>query len=186
MSLKLERTPLDGLCVLEPREFADERGFFLESHNQRKLTEAGIDVRFVQDNHSRSTRGVLRGLHYQRYQGKLVSVIHGEIFDVAVDIRPDSPTFGHWFGSHLDDRTHRQLWVPAGFAHGFSVLSDTFFMVSATTEFYTKELEGGIIWNDPAIGIEWPVARPVLSERDQELPRLEDIPRDSLLTCAEL
>jgi dTDP-4-dehydrorhamnose 3,5-epimerase len=171
--------PLEGLKLIRPRVFADERGFFLESYEEHRYAEAGIDCRFVQDNHSRSSRGVVRGLHYQSHPGqaKLVRVATGRIFDVAVDIRPDSPTFGRWHGEWLDDSDHAQLLVPIGFAHGFGVTSevaDVLYKVSAP---YDPATERGLRFDDPDIGIEWPVANPVLSERDREAESFADLCR---------
>jgi dTDP-4-dehydrorhamnose 3,5-epimerase len=179
--MKATRTDLPGLLLLEPVVHGDSRGFFLESYNRLRHEEAGVRVTFVQDNHSRSQKGVLRGLHFQRRQGKLVRVVRGEIFDVAVDIRPDSPTFGRWHGTVLSDTDHRQFYIPPGFAHGFCVLSEMADVLYKTTEYYRPEEEAGIRWDDPAIGIEWPVAEPILSERDSVNPLLRDVPREKLL-----
>lgn len=166
-------TPLaiPEVILFEPKVFGDERGFFFESFNQRLFEEAtGLKRDFVQDNHSRSQRGVLRGLHYQlppKAQGKLVRVVQGEVFDVAVDIRRSSPTFGNWVGVVLSGENKRQLWIPEGFAHGFVTLSETAEFLYKTTEFYAPEWERCIVWNDPAIGIEWPVdGEPALSAKD--------------------
>jgi dTDP-4-dehydrorhamnose 3,5-epimerase len=167
--MRVTPTSLPGVLVLEPEVFGDERGFFFESFNQRAFSAAvGAEVRFVQDNHSRSMRGVLRGLHYQAApyaQGKLVRVVAGSAFDVAVDLRRGSPTFGRWTGVLLDAATHRQLWVPPGFAHGFLALEDDTDFLYKTTDYYAKECERAIAWNDPVIGIEWPLP-------DGEQPRL--------------
>jgi len=168
-------TALAGVLVLEPRVFGDARGFFMESYNRRSFAQAtGLDIDFVQDNHSRSRKGVLRGLHYQlrQPQGKLVRVTHGAVFDVAVDIRRGSSTFGRWVGIELSADNHRQLWVPPGLAHGFVVLSDSADFLYKTTDFYAPEHERSIAWNDPAIGIDWPLAAhgittPLLSAKDQ-------------------
>ncbi|MCC6813093.1 MAG: dTDP-4-dehydrorhamnose 3,5-epimerase, partial [Rubrivivax sp.] len=154
-------TALAGVLVLEPRVFGDDRGFFMESYNRRSFAQAtGLDIDFVQDNHSRSRKGVLRGLHYQlrQPQGKLVRVTHGAVFDVAVDIRRGSPTFGRWVGVELSADNHRQLWVPPGLAHGFVVLSDSADFLYKTTDYYAPEHERSIAWDDPAIGIDWPLA----------------------------
>ncbi|MEZ5605713.1 MAG: dTDP-4-dehydrorhamnose 3,5-epimerase [Burkholderiaceae bacterium] len=180
-------TALEGVLILEPAVFGDARGFFMESYNRRRFAAAtGLDVDFVQDNHSRSTRGVLRGLHYQlrQPQGKLVRVTQGAVFDVAVDIRPGSPSFGRWVGVELTADNHRQLWVPPGLAHGFVVLSDSADFLYKTTDYYAPEHERCIAWDDPAIGIDWPLAAhgidaPLLSAKDRaglplaqaELPR---------------
>jgi len=153
-------TPIAGLQLFEPRIFGDERGYFFESYNQRVFTEAGIDNLFVQDNQALSSRGVLRGLHFQKgedAQAKLVRVIQGEIFDVAVDLRPDSPTLHHWYGVRLSGENQRQLFLPRGFAHGYSVLSETALVAYKSDNFYAPPAEGGLRYDDPAIGIEWPV-----------------------------
>ncbi|AMK11055.1 MAG: dTDP-4-dehydrorhamnose 3,5-epimerase [Pseudodesulfovibrio sp.] len=167
-----KETPIAGLLVLEPKVFGDERGFFLESFRQDLIEEQGLDLPFVQANTSRSSRGVLRGLHYQtrRPQGKLVRVSRGSVYDVAVDLREDSPTYGRHFGIILDDKDHRQLWVPPGFAHGFCVLSEIADFHYRCTDYYDPTGEGGIIWNDPRLGIEWPIAEPVVSGKDALLP----------------
>ena len=158
------------VILFEPKVFGDDRGFFFESFNQREFNAAtGTDLCFVQDNHSRSAKGVLRGLHYQlgQPQGKLVRVVRGAVFDVAVDIRPASPTFGKWFGLELNEHDHRQLWVPPGLAHGFLVLSDSVDFLYKTTDYYAPALERCIVWNDPTLAIDWPVDRnPVLSVKD--------------------
>ncbi len=161
-------TSLPGIVILESKVFGDARGFFVETFHETKLREAGFDWQFVQDNHSRSTCGVLRGLHYQVHQpqGKLVRVVRGEIFDVAVDIRRGSATFGHWYGTRLNDETLRQVFIPPGFAHGFCVLSEFADVTYKCTELYAPAHERTILWNDPAIGVEWPMAEPVLSAKD--------------------
>ena len=165
-------TKIPEVVILEPQVFGDSRGFFMESFNMAKFREAtGAEVDFVQDNHSRSARGVLRGLHYQiqNTQGKLVRVTHGRVFDVAVDIRRSSPTFGQWVGVELNDTNHRQLWVPAGFAHGFLTLSETADFLYKTTHYYAPEHERSIAWNDSEIGIDWPAGiEPTLSSKDSE------------------
>lgn len=171
-------TSLPGVLILEPKVFSDARGFFLESFNARTFRDlTGLDTTFVQDNHSRSSRNVLRGLHYQieQAQGKLVRVVQGEVFDVAVDMRRSSPTFGQWTGVHLSAGNHRQLWVPAGFAHGFLVLSETADFLYKTTDFYAPQHERCVRWNDPEIGIAWPQGpEPVLAPRDAQAPLLRD------------
>ena len=180
--MNIVRTPIADLLVLEPRVFGDERGFFFESYNERRFQEAvtalaAAPVRFVQDNHSRSARNVLRGLHYQvrQPQGKLVRVVAGEVFDVAVDLRRSSPTFGKWFGTVLSAENKRQMWVPAGFAHGFIVTSESADFLYKTTDYWAPEYERCIAWNDPAIGIEWPLSgEPVLSEKDRKGSLLAD------------
>jgi dTDP-4-dehydrorhamnose 3,5-epimerase len=164
-------THIPDLLILEPKVFGDARGFFFESFNQQDFNQAtGLDVNFVQDNHSHSAQGVLRGLHYQlqQAQGKLVRVVRGAVFDVAVDIRKSSPTFGQWAGVELTEDNHKQFWVPPGFAHGFVVLSDTADFLYKTTDYYAPAHERCIAWNDPAIGITWPQGlKPQLSAKDQ-------------------
>lgn len=178
--MNIVRTPIADLLILEPRVFGDERGFFFESYNERRFQDAigaPNPVRFVQDNHSRSAKNVLRGLHYQvrQPQGKLVRVISGEVYDVAVDLRRSSTTFGKWFGVFLSAENKRQLWLPAGFAHGFVVTSDYADFLYKTTDYYAPENERSIAWNDPAIGIEWPLTgSPVLSAKDSSACCLAD------------
>lgn len=159
-----------GLKLIRPATFKDNRGFFLQSYQASAYVAAGIDVEFTQDNHSRSVKGTLRGLHYQSHPGqaKLVRVGRGRIFDVAVDIRPDSPTFGKWHGVYLDDNEHAQLFVPVGFAHGFCVVSDVADVMYKVSTPYDAETECGLRYNDPEFGIEWPVDEPLLSARDQQ------------------
>ncbi len=169
--MRVTPTSIPDVLIVEPRVFGDARGFFYESFNQKKFKEStGVDVEFVQDNHSRSSKGVLRGLHYQikNPQGKLVRVVRGAVFDVAVDVRRTSPTFGQWFGLELNEENHRQLWVPPGMAHGFIVLSETADFLYKTTEYYAPEHERCILWSDPEIGIDWPSIGlgPVLSTKD--------------------
>jgi len=182
MTVKYTKTSLPGVLVIEPVAYEDDRGFFLETHHQKKYAEGGIDGTFVQDNRSHSKQGVLRGLHYQlRYpQGKLVYVITGEIFDVAVDIRRGSPTFGKWEGIYLSSDNNRQIFVPEGFAHGFCVVSETADVLYKCTDFYAPGDEFGILWSDPTIGIAWPVASPVLSPKDSQYPKLTEIGEDLL------
>ncbi len=170
-------TPLPGVLILEPTVFSDERGFFMESFNQRVLDAAlGQAVTFVQDNHSRSKRNVLRGLHYQlgpHAQGKLVWVVRGSVFDVAVDIRKGSPTCGRWFGATLDATGHRQMWIPAGFAHGYLTLEDDTHFLYKATDYYEKECERSILWNDATLGIDWPLtggAVPLMAPKDARAP----------------
>ena len=176
--MKVERTRLPEVVIVEPKVFGDERGFFMESYNQRLFEQAvGQPVNFVQDNHSRSARGVLRGLHFQRAphaQGKLVRVASGAVFDVAVDIRPGSESFGRWAGVLLSAENHRQMWIPPGLAHGFLVLSDSADFLYKTTDYYAPQAEGSLRWDDPAIGIEWPDAGvpPILSSKDAAAPFL--------------
>ncbi len=175
-------TKLPGVVILEPKVYADDRGHFLELWNQSRYAEAGLPASFVQDNQSFSRRGVLRGLHFQNPnpQGKLVFVLAGEAFDVAVDIRRGSPTFGQWFGVTLSGENKRQVYVPPGFAHGFAVTGETAIVMYKCTNYYDSRAEGSIAWNDPAIGIQWPVANPVLSDKDGRAPRLADVPADRL------
>jgi len=172
--MNLIPTSLPGVLIIEPRVFRDERGFFLETYHAQRYREAELDAAFVQDNHSRSTRGTLRGLHWQaeRPQGKLVRVLVGEIYDVAVDIRPDSPTFGKWVGVTLSADNFRQAWIPPGFAHGFCVTSEVAEVEYKCTDFYDPPSERGLIWNDPEVAIAWPIQDPILSERDKKHPRL--------------
>jgi dTDP-4-dehydrorhamnose 3,5-epimerase len=171
------RTAIPDVVVIEPRIFADERGFFLESWERSKFAKGGIDLDFVQDNHSRSSQWVLRGLHYQirKPQGKLVRVVEGEVFDVAVDLRRSSSTFGRWVGERLSSQNQRMLWVPPGFAHGFLVLSQTADFLYKCTDFYDKASERSLAWNDPALSIEWPLPsgiEPVISAKDADAPGL--------------
>jgi dTDP-4-dehydrorhamnose 3,5-epimerase len=169
--MKVIPTSLPEVLIIEPKVFGDTRGFFFESFNQKVFSQAtGLNAVFVQDNHSRSVRGVLRGLHYQirQPQGKLVRVVRGAVFDVAVDVRRSSPNFGRWVGVELTEANHRQLWVPPGFAHGFVVTSDSADVLYKTTDYYAPEFERCIAWNDPTIGIQWPLeAPPQLSAKDQ-------------------
>lgn len=171
--MRVTPTDIPEVLVVEPVVHSDERGFFFESFNQARWTElTGLKTVFVQDNHSRSVRGVLRGLHYQirRTQGKLVRCVFGEIFDVAVDLRASSPTFGRWTGARLSAENKRQLWVPEGFAHGFVVLSAVGEFLYKTTDLYDPQAERTIAWNDPTLAIDWPVSDPILSARDAAAP----------------
>lgn len=176
--MRVTPTAIEGVLIIEPKVFGDERGFFMETFNQKAFDEAvGTPVRFVQDNHSRSMRGVLRGLHYQsspHAQGKLVRVVHGAVFDVAVDIRRDSPTYGRWVGVELSAQSHRQMWIPAGLAHGFFVLTDQADFLYKTTDYYVPAAERSIRWDDPTLGIDWPLngQPPVLSAKDAAAPTL--------------
>ncbi len=172
--MKVIATELPGVLLLEPKVFGDARGFFLETWQATRYAEAGLPERFVQDNQSRSQRGVLRGLHYQliQPQGKLVWVTRGAVFDVAVDIRQGSPHFGRWYGCVLDDVDHRQLYIPPGFAHGFCVLSEEADFFYKCTDYYHPQSERGIAWNDPDVGIAWPLAEVSLSGKDQQNQRL--------------
>ncbi|MCR4290462.1 MAG: dTDP-4-dehydrorhamnose 3,5-epimerase [Candidatus Scalindua sp.] len=182
MSIKCTETDLPGVLLIDPGVFKDSRGFFMETFHQKKYAEAGIDHAFVQDNYSHSTRGTLRGLHYQlNYpQGKLVYVITGEIYDVAVDIRRGSPGFGKWVGQYLSDKNRRQIFVPEGFAHGFCVLSETADVLYKTTDLYNPDDEYGVLWSDPTIGIDWPVEVPVVSDKDKQFPGLKEAPEKNL------
>ena len=170
-------TALPGVLISEPKAFGDHRGFFLETFQVERYREAGITLPFVQDNHSRSQRGVLRGLHFQktRPQGKLVSVSRGAVYDVAVDIDPASATYGRFVGVELNDDNHRQMWVPPGYAHGFCVLSEVADFQYKCTDFYFPADEGGLLWNDPDVGIPWPITEPQLSAKDIDNPRLRDL-----------
>lgn len=172
--MRFAPTAIPDVLVIEPAVHRDERGFFLETWHQKKYADAGITGPFVQDNHSHSRRGALRGLHAQRHhpQGKLVRVIDGEVFDVAVDIRRGSPTFGKWVSDRLSGENFRQLWIPPGFAHGFCVLSETVHLEYKCTDFYDGADEIAIAWDDPEIGIEWPLSDPTLSAKDAAAPRL--------------
>ena len=175
--MKVSPTTLPEVLLVEPKRFGDARGYFLETFHQARYAEAGIKLGFVQDNLSRSAQGILRGLHLQHpnAQGKLVYVLEGEVFDVAVDVRVGSPNFGKWTGALLSSEDHRQLWIPPGFAHGCCVTSDTALFAYKCTALYTVADEVGMAWNDPAIGIAWPVAEPQLSAKDKVQPRLADI-----------
>jgi dTDP-4-dehydrorhamnose 3,5-epimerase len=175
--MKVTETGLPGALIIEPQVFGDARGFFYESYNEAKYREAGIDRHFVQSNVSRSARGVLRGLHYQwpNPQGKLVSVLEGEVYDVAVDIRRGSPTFGQWTGVMLTAANHRHFWIPEGFAHGFCVVSDFATFSYQCTALYDAKADAGIRWNDAAIGIDWPLNAPLLSDKDAKAPLLADV-----------
>ena len=176
--MKVVETSIPDVLIIEPKVFGDERGFFYESFNAATFEAAtGLKRQFVQDNHSKSQRGVLRGLHYQiqQPQGKLVRVVAGEVFDVAVDLRKSSPSFGRWFGTHLSAQNQRQLWIPEGFAHGFVVLSESAEFLYKTTDYYAPEHERSLLWNDPELGIQWPFDEaPQLSAKDQAGKLLRD------------
>jgi dTDP-4-dehydrorhamnose 3,5-epimerase len=174
--MRLVETAIPGVVILEPKAFGDARGFFLETYRENAYHEAGLTQRFVQANHSRSRRGVLRGLHYQltQPQGKLVMVTRGQVFDVAVDVRVGSPTFGQWVSCVLDDETHRQMYIPPGFAHGFAVLSEEADFLYQCTDYYHPASEAGIAWDDPDLGIPWPDLEYTLSPKDLQNPRLKD------------
>ena len=183
--MNITETELPGVLLIEPRVFGDARGFFMETWQRARYQEAGIDVDFVQDNLSFSQKGVLRGLHFQNpnAQGKLVHVLQGEVFDVAVDIRPGSPHRGRWVAATLSGDNHRQLYIPPGFAHGFCVTSDTALFAYKCTDFYNAAAEGFVAWDDPDLGIEWPDLGdpPSLSDKDAAAPRLRDIPDKKLV-----
>jgi dTDP-4-dehydrorhamnose 3,5-epimerase len=177
MKTTLHPTPLEGVLVVDIAYFEDDRGFLIETWNQKHFREAGLDVSFIQANHSRSLRNVVRGIHYQdttAAAGKMVRCTLGSILDVAVDLRVSSPTFGQWYGIELTGENKKQLWVPEGFGHGFATLSAVAEVQYFQTGLYTPSSEGGIMWNDPDVGIEWPIESPILSKRDQEHPSLAD------------
>ena len=178
--MKIEKTDLPGVLVLTPKVFGDERGFFLESFNKREFQQAGIEQEFVQDNHSKSTQGVVRGLHYQKKfpQGKLIRVIQGEVLDVIVDIRKGSPTFSRWISILLSAENKKQVWIPGGLAHGFAVISETAELCYKATDYYHPEDEAGIRWNDLQLNINWQVKNPLLSEKDRQLPLLDEAEED--------
>jgi dTDP-4-dehydrorhamnose 3,5-epimerase len=176
MARRLE-TELEGLVLIEAEAYGDERGFLLESYRADRWRDLGVDAEFVQENHSRSRRGVLRGIHFQLHPGqaKLVRCVRGAIWDVAVDLRRGSPTYGRWQGFELSDRNHRQLYVPVGFGHGFCVLSEEVDVAYKLSSYYDPDQEAGIRWDDPDVGIDWPISDPVLSERDRSAPTLAQV-----------
>jgi len=176
-NVKIKETKLPGVLIIEPKVFSDARGYFMETWNKNRYAEFGIKYNFVQDNLSQSSKGVLRGLHFQNPnpQGKLVYVLQGEVFDVAVDIRINSPTFGQWVGITLSSKNNRQLFIPGGFAHGFCVISEYALFAYKCNDFYNPQAEKGVIWNDEDVNIEWPVNSPILSQKDQTYPKLKDI-----------
>ncbi len=182
MATKFNTTSLPGVILIEPQVFEDPRGFFMETFHKKKYAVEGIDRVFVQDNHSHSKRGTLRGLHYQlrHAQGKLIYVVAGEVFDVAVDIRCGAPTFGKWSGTYISAENKRQLYIPEGFAHGFSVLSETADVIYKCTDFYTPGDEYGIFWADPTIDIDWKIESPVLSKKDSQNPELNQVAEELL------
>ena len=186
--MNVKETRLSGVLIVEPDVFADKRGFFLETWRTTRYEQAGIPGPFVQDNASFSSKGTLRGLHFQhpQSQGKLVQILLGEVVDVAVDIRVGSPTFGQWVSAVLSETNHRQMYVPAGFAHGYCVTSETALFSYKCTDFYNPATEGSISWNDPDLGIDWPVAEPILSPKDADCPRLKDIPEARLPRFGEV
>lgn len=183
--MQITETSLPGVLLVQPRVFGDARGYFLETYRQDRFEEAGIPEAFVQDNESFSTRGILRGLHYQwpKPQGKLVRVIRGSVYDVAVDVRRDSPTFGQWVGVELSGENKHQLWVPPGFAHGFCVSSDEALVVYKCTDYYAPECEQALLWSDPALGITWPTDAPLLSPKDIAGIPLAEIASANLPDC---
>jgi len=174
---EFKRTPLEGVVVIVPKVFGDDRGFFMETFNARDFREEGLPEIFVQDNHSRSSKGVLRGLHYQypRWQGKLVRCLAGRIFDVAVDICRSSPTFGQWYGTWLDEENRHQMYVPPGFAHGFAVESESADVAYKCTDLYVPEQDAGIRFDDPDVGVEWPIENVQVSDKDAQAPALRDL-----------
>ena len=175
--MQVELTGLDGVLLVKPTVFGDDRGFFIETYHADKFADNGLPSSFVQDNHSRSSKGILRGLHFQypSWQGKLVRVVQGEIFDVAVDVRRESASFGQWYGTYISEENKHQLYVPEGFAHGFCVTSEFADVVYKCTSVYNPGEDFSLMWNDPEIGIEWPVKDPVLSEKDQNAMALADL-----------
>lgn len=182
--MNIVETNLPEVLIIEPKVFGDHRGFFVETYQNQRYKEMGIDIDFVQDNLSYSKKGTLRGLHLQNPhpQGKLVQVLQGEVFDVAVDVRVGSPTFGQWYGVTLSSENKKQFWVPAGFAHGFCVTSDTALFTYKCTDYYAPRNELSILWNDPDVGIDWPLdCEPTLSDKDQKAKRLQDIPKSELV-----
>jgi dTDP-4-dehydrorhamnose 3,5-epimerase len=185
--MKVIPTKLKEVLIIEPDVFQDNRGFFMETYHQVRYSENGIDATFLQDNFSYSVQGTVRGLHYQfpKPQTKLVQVFTGEIFDVAVDIRKKSPSFGEWVGVHLSERNKRQLYIPEGFAHGFAVLSPIALFTYKCSDFYAPACEGGVMWNDPDLSIQWPLNQPILSEKDEGYCCLKDIEPDKLPAYGE-
>ena len=180
--MKVTPTSIPGVLIIEPQVFEDNRGFFMETYHRKKYGRAGLNLKFVQDNLSHSVQGTLRGLHYQlkHPQAKLVQVIKGAIFDVSVDIRRGSPSFGQWTGVHLSDENRRQVFVPEGFAHGFCVLSETADIIYKCTDLYTPDDEGGLLWSDPNLAIDWPITDPLLSDKDSQYPCLKDVAPEHL------
>ncbi len=179
--MEVIKTTIDGVLLVKPKIFGDARGYFVETWQKQRYEECGIDLPFVQDNHSKSSKGILRGLHFQKNhpQGKLVMVSYGEVFDVAVDIRENSPTFGKWYGAILNQENQNQLWIPPGMAHGFVVLSDVAHFHYKCTDYYHPNDEGSIRWNDPDLGIEWPIDfEPLLSEKDSKAPWFKDFRKE--------
>lgn len=178
MTFNFKRLKIPEVILVEPQVFPDERGFFMESFKESIFKENGINTKFVQDNHSHSIKGTLRGLHYQKNpsaQAKLVTALKGEIFDVAVDIRKGSPTYGKWVGEILSEKNHKLLYVPQGFAHGFCVLSEEADVIYKVNNEYSPETDRGLLWNDPKVGVKWPIEKPITSKKDQQQPLLENI-----------
>jgi dTDP-4-dehydrorhamnose 3,5-epimerase len=174
--MKTQAIPIAGVWIIEPQVFSDTRGYFFESYQKEKFQKLGIEVEFIQDNESMSQKNTVRGLHFQAppfSQGKLVRVVQGKVYDVCVDIRKGSPTYGKYFGIELSAQNHLMLWIPEGFAHGFSVLEDNTIFQYKCTNVYHKESEGGILWNDPTLNIDWKVSQPIVSEKDQKLPTFD-------------
>jgi dTDP-4-dehydrorhamnose 3,5-epimerase len=180
--MNVKETKLHGVLILEPKVFPDDRGYFLETWNSTRYEQAGVPGHFVQDNISFSKKRILRGLHFQypQSQGKLIQVLSGEVIDVVVDIRVGSLTYGQWIGEVISEANHRQIYVPPGFAHGYCVTSETAHFSYKCTDFYNPATEHGIIWNDPDVGIEWPIAEPILSPKDKAYPRLKDLGPENL------
>ncbi len=180
--MKVTKTKLEGVLVFEPKVFGDARGFFMETWNYQRYKEAGLDVKFVQSNLSKSAKGVLRGLHFQNPnpQGKLVQILTGEVYDVAVDIRHGSPTFGQWHGELLSGDNNKQFYIPEGFAHGFCVLSESAIFSYMCTNVYDAKSDFSILWNDPDLNIDWPINEPLLSEKDKQAPTLSSLKTTSL------
>ncbi len=178
MTFNFKRLKIPEVILVEPQVFPDERGFFMESFKESIFIENGINIKFVQDNHSHSIKGTLRGLHYQKNpsaQAKLVTALKGEIFDVAVDIRKGSPTYGKWVGEILSEKNHKLLYVPQGFAHGFCVLSEEADVTYKANNEYSPETDRGLLWNDPKVGVKWPIEKPITSKKDEQQPLLENI-----------
>ncbi len=175
--MQIEQTDLEGVLLVKPTVHGDDRGFFMETYHAEKFAELGLPTKYVQDNHSRSSKGILRGLHFQfpSWQGKLVRVTKGEIFDVAVDVRRESANFGRWYGTYLSEENKHQLYVPEGFAHGFCVTSDVADVIYKCTSVYNSSEDFSLSWNDPQIGIDWPIENPVLSQKDQNAMSLDDL-----------
>jgi len=178
MAFEFTKTPIEGVIVVQPKVFPDARGCFFESYRKEEFIKGGIDLEFVQDNHSVSQKGVLRGLHFQRApraQGKLIRVGRGAVYDVAVDIRPQSPTYKQWFGIELNDKNCTMLYIAPGLAHGFATLEDDTVFLYKCTDIYSPEHDAGILWNDPDVGVDWPLEKPTLSEKDKVRPMLRDL-----------